>query len=577
MGRIDLGRESAIKVPSMPAGHQSVVGGYSQVASGMSAINRASEHLANGVAHVGKMLAGISHDMAETKNAVDFSDYQLQSFKIQKEEVVDKMEADMLAGKINNRDTFEAKLKEYTKLASDKKNEFAKKSGYAPAVLDKISIHEKNDQLKSYAELSGMYVRYENKKMIDTVENNCAEFSLTTDKNAPENIKRTIAPLRAKFSKEYCDALEKKYTDAYYGNQINVFKAEFENCCSAEEMEKLVKEFKGSDEYKNLNDVNKKLFSIGIDGKIKAQREAEKANEDIGNKIVGLKSGIELVLSSPNLNILEVNWGEWDKKFESILGESGFDNNKITEAKADWAEWKSQTQNKAQERLNNAMCSRVKNLYVSSQNGDISLSELFKRSKLSDKEEEIELFGSANKGYNSYADFVYAKRKEFNQAVVSNWKNYDKKEKAKYSLLTKGAFSSILEYDKASDPQGKKAENILRVIQFFDDETRDAMQKAMFSKFVKNNDFPNEWSNADRDEFDKKISSLSAWDDDEENMANVSLHYKLRDRMLGLARIRKMSLSEAMNELENDPFVKQLYVTKNREIVRKFLGIKYGK
>jgi hypothetical protein len=207
MGRINLGREQGIRVTEKQNTGVSTQG-YSQVSAGLSAQARATDNLVKGMQHISKVTADISHDMAETRNAVDFADYQMNAFKIDQAELTDKMEADMMSGKINSQASFDEAYKKYSAIATQKRNDFASTQGYAPSVFDKISISDKNEEKRNFAHLSGRFIHYENKRIWDKAENGINEAIKMGDQGKA-NVIQIINNLRGKYSKDICDKMEK--------------------------------------------------------------------------------------------------------------------------------------------------------------------------------------------------------------------------------------------------------------------------------------------------------------------------------------------------------------------------------
>lgn len=221
MGKIDLGREHGVRTTDAPTGGQDF-NGYSRVQAGVSDMARATDSLARGMAHLGKVFGDISHDMAATRNAVDFSDYRVQSFKIDKENFRDKMEADMLSGAINSRESFDAAFKKYSAIAAQKRAEFVKKAGYAPEVLDKIEINDKREELRNYAELTGSFIKAENKRIWETTENNIKEFaengSISDAKGVLSNISVLADNLKGRYSEDVIGKLKREGAKTYFAS-----------------------------------------------------------------------------------------------------------------------------------------------------------------------------------------------------------------------------------------------------------------------------------------------------------------------------------------------------------------------
>ena len=216
MGRINLGREQGIRVTEKQNTGVSTQG-YSQVSAGLSAQARATDNLVKGMQHISKVTADISHDMAETRNAVDFADYQMNAFKIDQAELTDKMEADMMSGKINSQASFDEAYKKYSAIATQKRNDFASTQGYAPSVFDKISISDKNEEKRNFAHLSGRFIHYENKRIWDKTETMCKEFASMGAKGVPE-IKKAVNNL-TKYSPELREKIIFQYTTEAYKNE----------------------------------------------------------------------------------------------------------------------------------------------------------------------------------------------------------------------------------------------------------------------------------------------------------------------------------------------------------------------
>lgn len=548
MGKIDLGREHGVRTTDAPTGGQDF-NGYSRVQAGVSDMARATDSLARGMAHLGKVFGDISHDMAATRNAVDFSDYRVQSFKIDKENFRDKMEADMLSGAINSRESFDAAFKKYSAIAAQKRAEFVKKAGYAPEVLDKIQINDKREELRNYAELTGSFIKAENKRIWETTENNCFEFAQNGDDNAAQNIRASVGCLRGRYSGELCDALEKKYLNMADVNRLNARIAQGESMIDPEAQKEYYEAVVGD------------LESGKYGGLYKAQ---------IAKTVAALNKGINAqdyrdelrecatAFAKDVSKMSEKQFDEWEK---SALAELGEKRHLSAEEKKLWGERISAKRKSLQK-------SFVENAQAENRNATIRLLEAARADET----------GNVDLNY----DILHGQARADKRQMINDFgdRYFDNETIAVYDRDFHSVMSDISAYKNEKDKDGIQLRNLLFRTQTFTKGHRKMLVNALSDKV--NGRVPEKWSLESWDGFKAQIDSMIDWydvkakpADEKKQMAEDSkaaAFYQMRNSICKDVERLGLTPIQAQEYLQKHPFYKRLCDKQSYSDAMKFLN-----
>lgn len=528
MGKIDLGRERGVRVSDAPLGGQNF-GGYSGVGAGLSDSARAADSLARGMAHLGRVFGEISHDMAETRNAVDFSDYRVRAFKINQEHFIDKMESDMRSGAINSRETFEAAYKKYSESAARKRTEFVKNAGYAPEVLDRIQIDDKHEQLRNYAQLTGMFIKSENERIWNTTENNCREFAQDGGAAAAENIVATVKNIRGKYSPELCDALEKKYLNLADVNNLRARIAQGDSIVDP------------TAQKSHYEAVVRDLESGQYDGLYKAQIAEIVAKLNKGINAQEYKKQLRecsAMFAKDISKMSEKQFDEWEK---STLKEVGAKKHLSAEEKDLWRE-KISTKRTALQK------SFIEAAQAENRNSTLRLLEAARADENGNVDLNYDILHGQSRA---------EKRGKFNDFGD---RFFDNDTIAAYDGDFHSVMSDISAYKNEKDKDGIELRNLLFRTQTFTREHRKMLINALSDKV--DGHVPEKWSSESWGAFEAQIDSMIQWYDVESKPADEKKQMAEDSKSVAFYQIRN-SICKDVERLGLTPIQAQEYLQKH--------------
>ena len=577
MGRIDVNRERGIRITEKPQGNINTAG-YSHVSQGVSNIGRATENVARGIQNVGDTLFKIYNDQADSRNRLEFLEGQTQLFNLTQKSN-EELEERINNGEFDGKDglaLFKSAVDKASGGINKELEEWANKNMSSDDMRKELLARSNLDRQRNFAHLSGRFIAHDNKRKWDIFN---AQINDAVKMGNKENGKRIIDAYcvgkSEEFKKNLLNEFERKFTYA----RLDDFKANIVNAVSVEEVNSLVQQASDMGLFNGMPDgdknspiplyrlVNKKTQSLEQAEQLAKQKQAkenkklqkelaEQQSKDVNAFISGLKGRIQQdVFSSVTSGKVKINWADYDDQFEKVLSMSTISAHEKDKLRGDWAKDKLAIAEYAQNSLNKVLFERTTGFIIAGRNDDkgrVDVGALFDNDSMRAKQ--------AMEDSSHYDDLVRL-----------GWKKYDK-EKLEYNKRTLDVFTKILKWDAKADEQGKIAKLILQDAQSFDSATRKQLTDTLFNKVVKGVDFPQNWSKKDIDKFDDEFEKFIEWED-EDDSANMSDYYALRERVMNLARIRNLSLKEALIELQDDQFYQQQQLNKNRKLVRKFLGL----
>lgn len=565
MGRINLKQNSGVRTTDHAA---PVTNSHSDMRlQGISAMQRASNSLANGIAYVGQAMGDIAKDRLQMENEIAVNGAQIEVLKSE-QALNDEFERRITSGEFNDFNSFQdAYIKEYSGKIESPLNKKFQDDGMSEAARHAMATYLKRSQANNFARLGGAWKRITTDNMVKGVFNQAEEwvnmggdvkslpkfFSSLVDNGymSPETAQKSIA--------DFTKMADNKALQNY---QMSVRAAE-----TPEEIDNLIARFSQSDTYKKLGKFDRENFDIFSavarrDAKLRIAQaktlsaKTKKAEDEkavsAANADLDLKSrsNIEIAEISEDLTRLAVNKEENIKNFENLLANSSLSEDEKKVKLRDFLAHLDDVEIKQ----NKAIKAKIKQTAVNAldaamKNEGFVSSDILKDDKLAKERKEKFLRGRLE--------------------------DMTPEQKAEYS----GRFFEIIKranrYDFESDDTGEELVSLMRQAQLFTAERRKQAMQFILDKVkgVK----PDTWTSADKkkfgEEFDKimKLSgNWNAWWGDGESDPVMALD--MYDRVLKLASIRKLSLTEALNELKEDPYYKTVFQKVNRQKALEFIN-----
>lgn len=570
MGRIDLNRERGIRITEKPQGNINTAG-YSHVSQGVSNIGRATENVARSIQNVGDTLFKIYNDQADSRNRLEFLEGQTQLFNLTQKSN-EELEERINNGEFDGKDglaLFKSAVDKASGGINKELDEWANKNMSSDDMRKELLARSNLDRQRNFAHLSGRFIAHDNKRKWDIFNARIEDAVKMGNKENGMRVIDAFCSGKSKALKEQITAdFERKFTYA----RLDDFKANIVNAVSVEEVNSLVQQ--ASDNGLPVGDkdsqiqqlIKKKTQSLEIAKQKQAQADkklqkelAEQQSKDVNTAIGALKGRIQqYIYNSISSGKIQLNWAEFDEAFNNILKQSKIPDHEKEKLKGQWAKDKLSIVENAQNSLNKVLSERTRNFIIAGKNdekGRVDVGALFDNDS-------------------TLAKKALENSSKYEKLIALGWLKHDN-EKKEYTQQTLNVFRQLLQWESEADPQGKIAKDILKQAQHFDSATRKQITDALFGKCVKKEDFPVNWSDSEIKVFDKKLAKWCKWED-EDDSASMKDFYALRRRIIGLARLRNMSVAEATDEMKNDPFIQQLSVKENRKLVHEFLlGKKY--
>ena len=149
----------------------------------------------------------------------------------------------------------------------------------------------------------------------------------------------------------------------------------------------------------------------------------------------------------------------------------------------------------------------------------------------------------------------------------------DDAKKLEYRGKFYGLLTDISRYNGKTDEDGTKLVELMKRAQTFPRSSRMELMHAIYD--TANGIKPNEtWTGETMKQFNEAFNELcslgksSRWFADD---GDPALALDFRNRILTLARIRGLSLSDTIAEMKNDPFVKNAITAQGRENARNLI------
>lgn len=576
MGRINLKQNSGVRTTDHAA---PVTNSHSDMRlQGISAMQRAANSLANGIAYVGQAMGDIARDQLQMENEIAVNGAQIELLK--KEQAFnDEFEKRITAGEFKDFKSFQdAYIKEYSAGIESPLNQKFQDDGLSDAARHALAVHIKRSQATNFARLGGSWKRITTDNMIKGVYNQAEELAQMG--GTAEAFSALFKPYAEVgwISRETAEKIVADFTRKADDLRIKNIYSALRVAETPEEIDTLISTFLQTPEYNRMGEPAQEAFDI-FSRAARAdatQREAAKAeaaarkkeadkNKAVAKQIkneetavnalsaqVDLSVGIntELAKDVADLTKYALNRNGVIKAFDDLMDNSHFTEDEKTIKRRDLLAHLDD----AEIRQNKAIKAKIKQtafdaLDAAMQNKGFIAADILKDDKLAKARKEAELIGS--------------------------FEALSAEQKTEHSRKFFDLIKQVMRYNVKDDEMGQELVSLMRSAQIFTEDRRmQAMQ--LISDQVKNVS-PENWSAADKkkfkEEWDEIIEEKGNWgawrgDGDKDNIMALDLY----NRVLRLAIARNLSLTETVEELKKDPYYQEIFQKVNRKKAEEYVG-----
>lgn len=567
MGKINLNRDSGVRTTDHAA---PITNPHTDLRlQGISAMQRASNSLANGIAYVGQAIGDIARDQLQMENEIAVNGAQIELLK--KEQAFnDEFEKRITAGEFKDFDAFKnAYINEYSSLIEAPLNQKFKDDGMSEAARHAIAVHLKRSQANNFARLGGAWKRITTDNLVKGVFNQAQDLvDMGGDVKSLPNLFSSLVD-NGYMSRETAQKTVADFTKMADTKAIQTFQNSVRAAETPEEIDSLIARFLQSDTYKKLGKFDRENFDIFS---VVARRDAElriaqaktlsaktkKAEDEkavsAANADLDLKSrsNIEIAEISEDLTRLAVNKEENIKNFENLLANSSFSEDEKKVKRRDFLAHLDDVEIK-QTKLIKAKIKQtaVDALDFAMKNDGFIPSEILKDDKLAKERKE----------WNSIGDV----------SILTS------EQKTELS----GRFFEVIKranrYDFKTDETGEELASIMRQAQLLPAERRKEAMQFIYDQAKGTK--PENWTAADKKKFGEEFDAVMKLEgnfgsddrwfgDDRDPIMALDMY----NRVLTLAEVRKLSLNEALKELKEDPYYKTIFQKANRQKALYFIN-----
>lgn len=556
MAKIDLGGD--IRNTDKPMPH-TVVNDNTGMA-GIAATQRANDRLAAGMRHVSEAVLGISMDMKRDEVNEETVNAQIEYYDRSQEALRRLSER-----RIYNQDEYKAAFNAEMDRVDSEMQKWAKENtswGESRKALELIS---KSGRSRNFAQAMGGFLNAKAQRKAQVLEYNYnrlveagdianVEVLLNASHLAPETREIWLGKAKHTIAK----------------NNINLIRAKISTAASSEEVERIIGEAKSGTELGEIGKMGKDAFDVFALANLNAkkaeevaQAEREKKKEEARkiaegkqlhkestDKVAALKAGVTSAAAE-----MATKFGEnaIDKNgalaaLEDILKESNFSDAEKAKARAE--------------------------LNVHILEARAKATSLYKEHSRKQAFATLET-AQQNDGFigadELKDDAVARARRDADEQAEYN--RLDDAKKLEYRGKFYGLLTDISRYNGKTDEDGTKLVELMKRAQTFPRSSRMELMHAIYD--TANGIKPNEtWTGETMKQFNEAFNELcslgknSRWFADD---GDPALALDFRNRILTLARIRGLSLSETIAEMKNDPFVKNAITAQGRENARNLI------
>lgn len=581
MGRINLKQNSGVRTTDHAA---PITNPHTDLRlQGISAMQRASNSLANGIAYVGQAIGDIARDQLQMENEIAVNGAQIELLK--KEQAFnDEFEKRMVSGEFKDFKSFQdAYVKEYSAGIESPLNQKFQDDGLSDAARHALAVHIKRAQATNFARLGGSWKRITTDNMVKGVFNQAQEFMQAG--GDIEGIKKILAPLvdNGYISRETAEKSVTDFTRQSDDLRIKNIYSAIKVAETPEEIDTLISTFLQTPEYNRMGEPAQEAFDIfsraaradatqreaakaeaaahkkeAEENKAaaSAQKELQATRATEGKAVEGLIANIDLAVRenaklskyAEDLAKYALNRNGAVKAFEKLLETSHFTEDEKAVKRRDFFAHLDD----AEIRQNKAIKAKIKQtaldaLDAAMKNEGFIAADILKDEQLAKARKEAELIGS--------------------------FEALSAEQKAEHSRKFFDLIKQAMRYNVKDDEMGQELVSLMRSAQIFTEDRRmQAMQ--LISDQVKNVS-PENWSAADKKKFNEEWDEIieekgnwGAWrgEGDKDKIMALDLY----NRVLRLAIARNLSLTETVEELKKDPYYQEIFHKTSRAKAEEF-------
>lgn len=556
MAKIDLGGD--IRNTDKPMPH-TVVNDNTGMA-GIAATQRANDRLAAGMRHVSEAVLGISMDMKRDEVNEETVNAQIEYYDRSQEALRRLSER-----RIYNQDEYKAAFNAEMDRVDSEMQKWAKENtswGESRKALELIS---KGGRSRNFAQAMGGFLNAKAQRKAQLLEYN---YNRLTEAGDIANVEVLLNASHLAPETREIWLGKAKHTIAK--NNINLVRAKISTAASSDEVERIIGEAKSGTELGEIGKMGEDAFDVfalaNLNAKkteeaVKAERENQKEtarkiaegkqlHKESADKVAALNAEVTSAAAE-----MATKFGEnaIDKNgaiaaLEDILKESNFSNAEKTKARAELNVHILEARAKAASAYKEYNRKQAfATLETAQQNdGFIGADEL-------------------------KDDAVARARRDADEQVEYN--RLDDAKKSEYRGKFYGLLTDISRYNGKTDEDGTKLVELMKRAQTFPRSSRRELMHAIYD--TANGIKPNEtWTGDTMKQFNESFNDLCSLGKNSRWFAgdgDPAIALDFRNRILTLARVRGLSLSDTIAEMKNDPFVKNAITAQGRENARNLI------
>lgn len=592
MGRIDLGREKgATPSPSAQFGGTSAAG-YEYAMRGMDRLSAAQNDLSRGIRHVGDALFRVYEDLAETRNRQEFLEGQTKQFDITTEENK-ALEQRMESGEFDGKDgikRFEDAVNAAQGKIDSELGKWADKNITSPDTRKMLLGHSKLAAKRNFAHLSGRFLAHDQRRRWDMCQ---SQLSNAVMRGEYENGIMAIDAWGVGKSPELVKQMKQKYTNDYCAQRLEDVKGQIALMTEPDAVAAKLAEIQGSAAYAAVYEKDRLAFDIFACNRIdtldaaqaREQAAQAKAEETAAKKAAKqaaedaekyVSAAVRACVKEGDVLYKGLDVPKMRKDLRGTLEKTGISDAKIAGYLERFDSHVLDAKANIRKQVEGAMKQQaVDTLAEADKNG------FFDIEAISGKDASF-----ANKLREARGEMLKARevynllKNKINEGEASpedekRWEDY---RKSYFQTL-----NGILKYDDATDRRGEKLAKLCVEIDKFDDIARKELLHALNGKVnggvnAQQGKAPSNWRTGELSQFDEQIATLCEWEDNtkwwwQKSDSDPVAFMKLRNRLLEYASIRQLTYAETLKEMQNDPFLKSVYLKKAMDMGMKALDL----
>lgn len=594
---------------------------------GISAMTRAGDRLAHGINYVAGAVGDIAKDQARMENEIAVNSAQVSIVKEQAA-LNEDFRRRITAGEFKDFKSFQnAYLEDYSSKIETPLNEKFHEEGLSDAARQALAVHIKKSQAANFAHMGAEWQGIQNRRKIDALY---SDLSALEEMDASdEDIGRMVAPYvnGGLITPETGHKILLESSNRRTTRRLDLERAKLRLASSPEEFDKALEAAMDSPAYKASSGVQKEYFDVfaaaaGREASARAERAraasakaAHAADSErkalADSELRGVESelslaareSLRLAASAEDLGRFMLDFDSSTRRMEEILASSNYSDAQKSVARErfygafDDEQAKLSKQIKA--KLKNSAFEKLKSAVL--ENGGLIPSDDLKDPLLSKQRREAELFASFEKLAPS-VDFSTLAPKLQEQAAAlltpeekaeyekvrgvkgksdAFWREWFAEYRVRREAQERAGFVNALgeinRYEYKSDETGENLALIMRKTQTFSPERRRTLMEALYNKA--SGASPNEkWSYDDVKQFNASFAEFCEHNTDTydfwryDDTVDPVLFLELRNRVFNAAKVRGLTLQEAVREMEEDPFYREIFQKRNRQKALEFIN-----